>query len=166
MHRNRILRAGLTLLSWQRFSSPGRAPTQNTPPPVAPPGLEKIQHFVCIMQENRSFDHYFGTYLGAEGPPPGVCVSNPAGGPCIAPSHDAALVNQRGAHNWANALNCIDGGMMDGFVAGSAKPGEVVRTAPAQEQGAHLVRDHSGESSRIEGQEERRVIDGSRSKPG
>jgi hypothetical protein len=30
---------------------------------------EKIQHVVVIMQENRSFDHYFGTYPGAEGIP-------------------------------------------------------------------------------------------------
>jgi phospholipase C len=27
-------------------------------------GLSKIQHFVFIMQENRSFDSYFGTYPG------------------------------------------------------------------------------------------------------
>lgn len=105
----------------------GRAPTQTTPPPTAPPGLEKIQHFVFIMQENRSFDHYFGTYPGAEGLPSGVCVPNPAGGACISPYHDAQLVNQGGAHNWINALNCIDGGLMDGFIAGSAQnPGDVM----------------------------------------
>lgn len=42
----------------------GRARTRALPPPAAPPGLEKIQHFVFIMQENRSFDHYFGSYPG------------------------------------------------------------------------------------------------------
>jgi uncharacterized protein (TIGR03437 family) len=105
----------------------GRAPTQPAPPPAAPPGLEKIQHFVFIMQENRSFDHYFGTYPGAEGLPPGVCVPDPSGGPCVAPYHDAALVNQGGAHNWANALACIHGGMMDGYLAGAAQsPGDVM----------------------------------------
>jgi uncharacterized protein (TIGR03437 family) len=104
-----------------------RAPTQSTPPPPAPPGLEKIQHFVFIMQENRSFDHYFGTYPGAEGLPPGVCIPNPAGGACVAPFHDAQPVNQGGAHNWANALNCINGGLMDGFIAGAVqKPGDVM----------------------------------------
>ncbi|HXB72439.1 MAG TPA: alkaline phosphatase family protein [Candidatus Acidoferrales bacterium] len=129
MQPNRILRAGLALLPviLAAFLIAGRAPTQATPPPAAPPGLEKIQHFVFIMQENRSFDHYFGTYPGAEGLPPGVCVRNPAGGPCVAPSHDTQLVNQGGAHNWANALNCIDGGLMDGFIAGSTqKPGDVM----------------------------------------
>lgn len=36
------------------------APTQTAAPQTAPPGLEKIRQFVFIMQENRSFDHYFG----------------------------------------------------------------------------------------------------------
>ena len=129
MQTNWSLRAGLALLPviLAALVVTDRAPTQTAPPPAAPPGLEKIQHFVFIMQENRSFDHYFGTYPGAEGLPPDVCVPNPAGGPCVAPSHDAALVNQGGAHNWVNALNCIDSGLMDGFIAGStAKPGDVM----------------------------------------
>ena len=105
----------------------GRARTQALPPPAAPPGLEKIQHFVFIMQENRSFDHYFGSYPGAEGTPPGICIPNPAGGPCVVPYHDPNLVNQGGAHNWANAQASIDGGLMDGYIAGALKkPGDVM----------------------------------------
>src|SRR5580700_2359349 len=107
--------------------SPRIAFPQTSSPPAAPPGLEKIQHFVFIMQENRSFDHYFPSYLGAEGIPPGVCVPNSAGGACVAPYHDANVVNQGGAHNWANALDCIDGGLMDGFIKGaSGNPGDVM----------------------------------------
>ncbi|CAO3672068.1 unnamed protein product [Umbelopsis ramanniana] len=30
-------------------------------------GLEKIKHFVYFMQENRSFDHYYGTMAGVRG---------------------------------------------------------------------------------------------------
>jgi phospholipase C len=30
-------------------------------------GLQKIQHVIIIMQENRSFDHYFGTFPGVDG---------------------------------------------------------------------------------------------------
>ena len=105
----------------------GRAPTQTTTPPAMPPGLDKIQHFVFIMQENRSFDHYFGTYPGAEGTPPGACIPDPGGGPCVQPFHDARLVNQGGAHNWKNALDCIDNGLMDGFIAGANQdPGDVM----------------------------------------
>jgi phospholipase C len=124
MQANWSLRAGLALLPviLAALVVAGRAPTQTAPPPAAPPGLEKIQHFVFIMQENRSFDHYFGTYPGAEGLPPGVCVPDPSGGPCVAPSHDADVVNQGGAHNWVNALNCIDSGLMDGFIAGAIDP--------------------------------------------
>ena len=40
-------------------------------------GIHKIKHVVIIMQENRSFDSYFGTYPGADGIPPGVCVPDP-----------------------------------------------------------------------------------------
>src|SRR5437588_3822308 len=32
-------------------------------------GIHKIRHVVIIMQENRSFDTYFGTYPGADGLP-------------------------------------------------------------------------------------------------
>src|SRR4029450_11549060 len=34
-------------------------------------GIHKIRHVVVIMQENRSFDSYFGTYPGAGGGPRG-----------------------------------------------------------------------------------------------
>src|SRR5580704_3256427 len=101
MKRNRFLRAGLVslpVLLALLLISDRRAHTQSLPPLPVPPGLQKIQHFVFIMQENRSFDHYFGTYPGAEGIPPGACVPNPKGGPCVAPYHDAQLVNQGGAH--------------------------------------------------------------------
>src|SRR5438270_12429413 len=37
-------------------------------------GIHKIAHVVVIMQENRSFVSYFGTYPGADGIPKNVCV--------------------------------------------------------------------------------------------
>jgi len=86
---------------------------------VAPPGLEKIQHFVFIMQENRSFDSYYGTYPGAEGLPPGVCLSDGTGAPCVAPYRDTNDVNRGGPHGWSNAHGSIDGGKMDGFLVQS-----------------------------------------------
>ena len=30
-------------------------------------GIFKLDHLIFIVQENRSFDHYFGTYPGADG---------------------------------------------------------------------------------------------------
>ena len=32
-------------------------------------GIQKIRHVIIIMQENRSFDSYFGTFPGADGIP-------------------------------------------------------------------------------------------------
>jgi len=98
------------------------APLKTVPPPAMivprlPPGLNKIQHFVFIMQENRSFDSYFGTYPGADGIPPGVCLPNPEGSPCVAPFHDTSDVNRGGPHGSDNALADMDHGRMDGFLA-------------------------------------------------
>ena len=49
---------------------------------VVAAGIHKIKHVIIIMQENRSFDSYFGTYPGAGGIPmqngvPTVCVPDP-----------------------------------------------------------------------------------------
>ncbi|HTT61911.1 MAG TPA: alkaline phosphatase family protein [Bryobacteraceae bacterium] len=114
------LRAGCALvpLVLAAVLIPQPVRTQSVVPPAAPPGLDKIKQFVFIMQENRSFDHYFGTYPGAEGMPPGVCLPS-AAGPCAAPYHNTAAINQGGGHLYPNALTCIDGGLMDGFLAGS-----------------------------------------------
>jgi phospholipase C len=74
------------------------------------------------MQENRSFDHYFGTYPGADGIPmrngvPTVCVPDPKTSQCVKPYHDPRDVNAGGPHGAAAAAADIDGGKMDGFIA-------------------------------------------------
>jgi phospholipase C len=83
----------------------------------------KIQHVVVIMQENRSFDNYFGTYPGADGLPRTedgeftVCVPNPRTGGCDEPYHESEQVNSGGSHSPAAGLGDINGGKMDGFIA-------------------------------------------------
>jgi phospholipase C len=63
-----------------------------------------IQHVIVIIQENRSFDHYFGTYPGANGIPvdasgnPTTCYPQ-VPGECLYPFHDRH--NQNGASNHA-----------------------------------------------------------------
>jgi phospholipase C len=84
-------------------------------------GIHKIQHIVVIMQENRSFDSYFGTYPGADGIPmshgvPTVCVRDVAGRPCMKPYVDHSDANIGGPHGHSAAVKDIDGGRMDGFV--------------------------------------------------
>ena len=97
-----------------------RTPVQTDSRPI-PPGIHKIRHVVMVMQENRSFDNYFGTYPGADGIPmrngvPTVCVPDPARHRCVRPYHDRGLVGTGGPHGYADALRDIDPGRMDGFV--------------------------------------------------
>lgn len=85
-------------------------------------GIHKIQHVIVIMQENRSFDEYFGVFPGAEGLPMKngeftVCVPDPKSGGCEKPYHDVQDVDGGGPHNAKNAAADIDGGKMDGFIA-------------------------------------------------
>jgi phospholipase C len=85
-------------------------------------GIHRIRHVIVIMQENRSFDHYFGTFPGADGIPmrdgrPTVCVPDPDAGGCVRPFHDAQDRNGGGPHGHANEVADVDGGRMDGFEA-------------------------------------------------
>lgn len=109
--------------------APVTTPVASAPPPM-PPGLDKIQHFVFIMQENRSFDEYFGTYPGADGIPQGVCLADPMGGPCVAPYHDTTDVDRGGPHSWDNSAADINGGKMDGFVSEAYKGEADITTKP------------------------------------
>ncbi len=84
--------------------------------------IHKIKHIVIIMQENRSFDSYFGTFPGADGIPRHVCVPDPMNGGCVRPFHDSSDLNYGGPHSVRNARADIDGGAMDGFV-GQAEEG-------------------------------------------
>jgi phospholipase C len=89
-------------------------------------GIHKIKHVIIIMQENRAFDHYFGTYPGAEGIPmkdgiPTVCAPDPVSGMCIAPYHDANDTNYGGPHGEYDSIADIDNGKMDGFLRQQAE---------------------------------------------
>jgi phospholipase C len=86
-------------------------------------GIHKIRHVVIIMQENRSFDSYFGTYPGADGIPglagnPGTlpCATDPERGGCDRPFHDTKDRNAGGPHGHDTALADIARGRMDGYV--------------------------------------------------
>ena len=99
------------------------APSQNhTAQQVVPKGdIHKIQHVIIIMQENRAFDEYFGTYPGSDGIPmkngiPTVCVPDPQSGTCVKPYHDSNDLNEGGPHGASNAVADINGGKMDGFI--------------------------------------------------
>ena len=82
---------------------------------------QKIKHIIVIMQENRSFDEYFGIYPGADGIPmqngvPTVCVPDPSTKTCVKPYHNPKDINAGGPHAAASAVTDIAGGKMDGFI--------------------------------------------------
>src|SRR2546430_12794464 len=71
-------------------------------------GIQKIKHVVVIMQENRSFDSYFGTYPKADGVPmkggkPSPGIPNAKNGKCDKPFADHADVNGGGTPRHAKA---------------------------------------------------------------
>jgi phospholipase C len=84
-------------------------------------GIHKIRHVVIVMQENRSFDSYFGTYPGADGLPRRngkftVCSPDPRSGRCMRPFHDHLDRNLGGPHEHLDAMRDMAHGKMDGFV--------------------------------------------------
>jgi phospholipase C len=107
-----------------------------------PKAIHKIKHIIIIMQENRSFDHMFGTFPGADGIPmkngvPTVCIPNPATHGCNRPYHDTNGVDIGGLHADVSAITDINGGKMDGFIkvaeaskAGCSWPGIGCNTDP------------------------------------
>ncbi len=102
-------------------SKPTLASPREDAPAIVDEGIHKIKHVVIIMQENRSFDNYFGTYPGADGIPmhnglPAVCVPDPLTHRCIKPFHDPNDQNLGGPHSASDASADIDGGKMDGFI--------------------------------------------------
>ncbi|HVR14130.1 MAG TPA: alkaline phosphatase family protein [Gaiellaceae bacterium] len=128
---------GILLLAAAVLAAAMSASTGTKRSAAPPPGIHKIKHVVVIMQENRSFDSYFGTYPGVDGIPRGVCVPDPRGG-CLRPYHVSKDRNVGGPHALKNAVRDINGGAMDGFVreAVSARkacvdPNDPVCSSPA-----------------------------------
>ena len=95
------------------------------PSPEAPgdaSGIDNLDHLVFIVMENRSFDHYFGTYPGADGIPKNACVPHPGqGGKCMKPYHDTDTFDIGGPHTKPASDITINKGKMDGFIEAALK---------------------------------------------
>jgi phospholipase C len=75
-----------------------------------------IEHIIVIVQENHSFDNYFGTYPGANGIPVGTMLPEVPGGPLIlAPFLATTTTPPDMCHSWVGAAVSYDNGRMDGF---------------------------------------------------
>jgi phospholipase C len=91
---------------------PARAAAE--PAPATP-----IRHVITVMQENHSFDNYFGTYRGADGLPRDACMprdfADPGAG-CTRPFHigNRAVEGLSDSPELARAQ--ANGGAMNGFL--------------------------------------------------
>ncbi|MEU0136111.1 phosphocholine-specific phospholipase C [Streptomyces sp. NPDC006296] len=98
-------------------------------------GLDAIDHVVILMQENRSFDHYFGTLRGVRGFGDRNALELPSGRPVFEqpgpagttvlpfPVREAAEAQKKdlqyiGAldHSWSGGARAWSEGWMDGWV--------------------------------------------------
>jgi phospholipase C len=89
--------------------------------PSGPEGIFKLDHLIFIVQENRSFDHYFGTYPGADGidfrgGKPANCIPDPILDRMSCGYHSTADLFKGGPHNRAASITDIAGGAMSGFI--------------------------------------------------
>jgi len=100
-----------------------------SPGPSVCSKLTDIEHVIIFIQENRSFDHYFGSYRGVRGfsdqslafqqPDPANTTDPPVG--ALLPFHlDTSKTNAACTHDithdWVPQHQSWDKGAMDGFV--------------------------------------------------
>jgi phospholipase C len=96
-----------------------RPPVRRSQPVGTPSGsASSISKIVVVLQENHTFDNYFGSYPGADGTlGKGIQLPATAGGlPSLSPTHSPTLQPPELNHNWASAHADYDAGKMDGFV--------------------------------------------------
>ena len=76
-----------------------------------PPGMTKIKHVVFIIKENRTFDNYFGTFLGADGATAGTIST----GETVTLGRTPDRTPHDIGHSFQNAVTAINGGQMNQF---------------------------------------------------
>ncbi|WP_392756060.1 phosphocholine-specific phospholipase C [Streptomyces sp. LN590] len=96
--------------------------------------IKDVKHVVVLMQENRSFDHYFGTLNGVRGVDDRQALAFPNGDSVFRQPHrgradgrllpfrmDTTKYNAQNAgglpHDWETGHTAVDGGAMDKWVA-------------------------------------------------
>ena len=101
----------------------GRSSRRARPSASVPFGAP-VRRVVVVLQENHTFDNYFGAYPGVDGTAGRpLCLPNqPGAAPCTAPFHSPTPTPQDLSHNWASAHADYDRGAMDGFVYSEGSP--------------------------------------------
>jgi len=104
-HKTRVVLVLLVLLSLSSQTS--LAWSQSNP----------IEHIVILYQENRTFDHFFGTYPGANGLPLNVALpKTPGSNGTITPFHLSRTSTPDLDHSNRAAKVAYNNGKMDGFI--------------------------------------------------
>src|SRR5258705_7047443 len=120
--------ASLLFVGSASAASPVAAPTPTTP----------IQHVVVLMQENHTFDNYFGTYPGADGIPAGTCMPiGAAARPCFRPFHlgDNTIAQRDLDHSSATYRLQYNNGQLNGFIRALARRNQDGRLAMGYRDG-------------------------------
>jgi phospholipase C len=121
VRRPHVAASGIVLLLAVAMLAPRDAADDRARAESAPTGIFKLDHLIFIVQENRSFDHYFGTFPGADGLPtvdgrPHACVPDPVLHRRSCVYHTHRDLQNAGPHNHRSAMVAVDGGRMDGFI--------------------------------------------------
>ncbi|MEX0983846.1 MAG: alkaline phosphatase family protein [Actinomycetota bacterium] len=98
-------------------------PTDGASPSVLPsePVENPIEHVVFLIKENRTFDHYYGQYPGAEGTTVGKVMERDEAGDWVStgkeiPLKVAPYIQPHDiTHGFSSGLYSINGGEMDGY---------------------------------------------------
>jgi phospholipase C len=110
---------GLAGLAWPLAACgpmAGRPQAALSIPPTVRPGATPIKHVIVDVQENRSFDHYYGfaPFAGLYGVPSSYSQPDGSGG-VVTPHHLTSGSTADIAHTWAAMHRAYDSGKMDGF---------------------------------------------------
>ncbi len=91
------------------------SPSGSASPTGRPPEIP-IKHVIIDVQENRSFDHYYGhaPFAGSYGIPAGYKQPNGRGG-FVSPHHLTSRTTRDISHWWSETHREYNGGAMDGF---------------------------------------------------
>jgi len=121
------VRASDSVLAVQRASCGFRAgaPAADTIGKEHPIGADiPVDHVFVLLQENRSFDHYFSSLAGADGAR--ADATNPdADGGLVHRYHQTEYCSGDTAHGWTQSHTQWNDGGLDGFVVTSGRTGRI-----------------------------------------